>query len=80
MCEFSALKFPNYRSEMLKILAIIMSHRERFVAPLRQFSVILANPRRNNRSGCSRDSVIQFVEECAIAGNCETVQEDDGKG
>lgn len=24
--------------------------------------------------------MIQFVEECAIAGNCETVQEDDGKG
>lgn len=24
--------------------------------------------------------MIQFVEECAIAGNCESVQEDDGKG
>lgn len=33
-----------------------------------------------NRSRCSHASVIQFVEECAIAGNCETVQEDDGKG
>jgi len=45
------MKFQNYRSEMLKILVVI-SHRERFVVrSLRQFSVILASPRRYNRSG-----------------------------